>query len=308
MRRFLTVLAIMTLPLLAFAAGEKVVDRSAKKAPSWLYGMEQGFIITTAEGSTMEIARDLAMQQVKERILASIAEHIEAETSMSVQERATESDIEALSTFSKQIKSKTANIPFVNDVSESHVADYYWEKVEVEKKKYVFRYNIKYPLSSLQIRKIIADFKQHEAEINAQLETFSKVDFANCSSTDEMAKAFTSLNEFIKTLPEGDSRLPRCRAIGEKYKKMLDNLHIVVAEVSRQFTLIEMRYGGTLVSCSQTPKLKSDCLSAMQYRVNGDGGRITYDFETSCYPGELNELIITFTIAGKKITTKVYVK
>ena len=53
------------------------------------------------------------MQAVKERIVSSVAEHVEAEVSLLMQETTTDTDISAYSNFSKQIRSKSADIPLL---------------------------------------------------------------------------------------------------------------------------------------------------------------------------------------------------
>ncbi|HCS86978.1 MAG TPA: hypothetical protein DIW30_00620 [Bacteroidales bacterium] len=148
MKRLLIVYILCTFSFALLGANEKVVDRSARHAPDWLYGMQKNYIITTSEGSTIDIARDLAMQSVKERILTAVAEHVESEAQTSLTETTHNGDIETLTIFSKQIASHSAYIPFLNDVSEAHAEDYYWEKIQKDKNTFYYRYNIKYPFSS----------------------------------------------------------------------------------------------------------------------------------------------------------------
>lgn len=309
-----SVLAIFSLA--AFAAGEKVIESSSRKAPDWVYGMASDYIITTAEGSTMEIARTLAMQAVKERIVSSVAEHVEAEVSLLMQETTTDTDISAYSNFSKQIRSKSADIPFINNISEANVEDYYWEKVQKDKQTIVYRYNIKYPFSSLQIRLIIDDFKKYQAELKEkartleyQIAAFSNDDFTQYYTVEEMLSAINKLELFTKSLPQDDQKNSKtCAAIMQNYKKMISSIQVRTIEVTREYADVALYYGTKRITYDVAPKMNSNCLTELSYIPSDDSGRITYNFEYGCYEDEQNTLSITYTIVGKKINHTIYVK
>jgi hypothetical protein len=278
--------------------------------------METGYIITTAEGTTMEMARTLAMQAVKERIVSSVAEHIESEVSMMMSETTTDNDIEALTVFSKQVRSKSADIPFINDISEAHVEDYYWEKVQIKKNEYIFRYNIKYPFSSLKIRAIILEFREHQEELKRiahdradKIQAFSRENFASCNSVEEMLEISNRLNTFITTLPNDDQEsINICRSIQQQYKKTLAAIQIRVIEVTREYTEFELYFANKPISYYKTPKFKSNCLSEIAF-VQGDlSSRVIYNYEAGCYEDDANNLEISYSILGNRIKQVVYIK
>lgn len=314
--RHLLISVLTIFSLAAFAAGEKVIESSSRKAPDWVYGMASDYIITTAEGSTMEIARTLAMQAVKERIVSSVAEHVEAEVSLLMQETTTDTDISAYSNFSKQIRSKSADIPFINNISEANVEDYYWEKVQKDKKTIVYRYNIKYPFSSLQIRLIISDFKKYQAELKEkartleyQISVFSSDDFTQYNSVEEMLSAINKLELFTKSLPQDDQKNSKtCAAIMQNYKKMISSIQVRTVEVTREYADIELYFGSKRITYDMSPKMNSNCLTELSYMPKDNGARITYNFEYGCYEDEQNNLNITYTILGKKINHTLYIK
>lgn len=314
--RHLLIGVLTIFSLAAFAAGEKVLESSSRKAPDWVYGMASDYIITTAEGSTMEIARTLAMQAVKERIVSSVAEHVEAEVSMLMKETTTDSDISAYTNFSKQIRSKSADIPFINNISEANVEDYYWEKVQLDKKTIVYRYNIKYPFSSLQIRLIISDFKKYQEELKEkartleyQISNFASDDFTQYNTVEEMLSAVNKLELFIKSLPQDDTKNSKtCAAIMQNYKKMISSIQVRTIEVTREYADIELYYGSKRITYDMAPKMSSNCLTELSYIPKDNGARITYNFEYGCYEDEQNSLNITYTILGKKINHTLYIK
>ena len=315
MKHFLvSVLAIFSLAV--FAAGEKIIESSSRKAPDWVYGMASDYIITTAEASTMEMARTMAMQAVKERIVSSVAEHVESEASMLMQETTTDTDISAYTAFSKQIRSKSADIPFINNISEANVEDYYWEKVQKDKKTIVYRYNIKYPFSQLQICLIISDFKKYQTElkekarsIEYQIAAFSNDDFTQYNTVEEMLEKVNKLELFAKSLPTDDEKNKgTCSAILQKYKKMIGSIQVRTVEVTRDCVDIALYYGSNRITYAMSPKMNSNCLTELSYIPKEDGARITYNFEYGCYEDDQNTLSLTYTILGKKINHSVYIK
>lgn len=308
MKRILIFVSLITFSLFSFAKGEKVIERSAKHTPDWVFGMEKGYIITAAEGSSMEMARSRAMQQVKERIISSVAEHIESETASQSSEIVTDDDISAMSIFVKQIKTKSANIPFLNNISEAHVEDYYWEKIELEKGKYSYVYNIKYPFSDLQIRQIIREFKEREAALNERLTAFESVDLGQLGSVEAMLDNMSQLQVFQQSLPEGDSRIQRCVTLNSRYKKMLAEIEIRFDKVSKRSAQYHLYYGTTMLSYSKKPQLSSNCLTQLQWMPLDDGGLVEYNFEQGCYEDENNYLIVTYKLNGVKITNQTIVR
>jgi len=316
MKKLLFVLLVSTFSLLAFAKGEKVLESSSRQTPGWVYGMETGFIITTAEAGTMDNARALAMQQVKERVLSSVAEHVESESSMSSSEMVTESDIQSLSVFAKQIKTKAADIPFLNDISEAHVADYYWEKVRKPNDQIVYIYNIKYPFSDLQIRHIIKEWKDAQAlskleakELEDKLAEYSRLRFSSLPTVENMLEKVNEVQMLQKSLPEKDEKhIKACAAVIDGYKRQLGEIQIRQKNITREFCDYELMCGASVVTYQGKPKLKSNCLTEIQFEPTESGERIVYNYQAGCYEDEPNFIEITYTIFNKKITNKFFVK
>lgn len=311
MRKLSISFCFIIFSLAIFAASEKVVESSSRKVPDWVYSMQHDYIITTAEGKTMEVARELAMQEVKERIVSSVAEHVESETSTMMKETTTDSDISAYTVFSQQIRSKSADIPFINDISEANVEDFYWEKVKKKDGTFFYRYNIKYPFSDLQVRLIIKDFKKHQEELKQasiklkkQIELFADEDFKQYNSVEEMLDVLNELNLFIQSVPADDyENANMCHSIMQNYKRMIGSIQIRAIKITREYVDYELYYGSQRITYQKTPRIKSSCLTELNFVPNQTGARITYNFEYGCYEGDLNELEVAYSIAGKKIST-----
>ncbi len=304
MRRLLMLVYAIALPLLSFGGNERVVERSANRRPEWVYGMESGYIITTAEGRSIAEARDKAMQQVKERIITAVAEHIASESSQRVSEVIYNGNIESAETYEKQIRSNSANIPFINDISEAYAKAFYWEKVSKGKKEYYYRYNVKYPFSSVQIRRAIREYEAHEAELDARTEAFRNTDFATFGSVEEMLRTIDDLRIFQQSLAEEDVRRAQCRAIGARYNTMLSHIQLQFDTVSRAYCTYYLWYIDHIVTYSAKPKTESNCLTEIQWSPTPYGGKVSYNYHAGCYDEESNSLNITYRINGQKTTNQ----
>lgn len=285
-------------------AGEKVLESSHRKAPKWLYGMENGYIITHAESATMEGAREEAFIQVKERVLTSIAENVRTDSRHNINETVHNGEIESLSQFSKQIRTEGANIPYLSSISESKVQDYYWEKVQVSKTQIVYRYNIRYPLPEIEVRSLVKSFKEDQARINSDIERLRTTRLSDYSSVEQMAEVIAKGKTLQTELAEGDPRRETCRAALSSVQEQLNNLHWVVIESDKQRATVALYYGEKPVSCDQRLTLRSNCYAQMKATSHGQQIVITYDAD-GCYDDEDNYIDISLMVGSRKVSEKV---
>jgi hypothetical protein len=110
-------------------------------------------------------------------------------------------------------------------------------------------------------------------------------------------------------LRENDSRQEIIRAIRGTYEQMLArNLHVETLSSDRQSTRAALLYGTQQLTCSALPKVKSNCLTAIELKHAANAAVINYDFQTGCYEDEQNWLEIVYTVLGKKYSTRCYIK
>lgn len=303
----IVLLLLMISPAICMMAGEKVLERSARRAPGWLYGMEKGYIIASAEERTIEAAREEVMLQVKERLLTSIAEHVRTEARHDIQETNHNGELESLSRFYKQVRTNAAAIPYLNGISESKVSDYYWEKVQLDKTTIVYRYHIRYPLPEIEIRMLSKAFKEDQARITSELETLRRTDFALCESVEQMTEAFVKARALQTELGEEDPRYETCRAALSSMQQQLVNLHWVLINSDKEEAVVMLFFGEKAISCNQRLTLRSNCLSKMNFISEGEQQRITYD-SSGCYDDEENYIAITLMVGSRKVSEKIYLE
>lgn len=285
-------------------AGEKVLDSSHRKAPKWLFGMEKGYIITNAEAATMEDARDEAFILVKERVLTSIAENVRTDSRHNINETIHNGEIESLSQYSKQIRTRGADIPYLSSISESKVEDYYWEKVQVNKTKIVYRYNIRYPLPEIEVRFLVKSFKEDQARLTSEVERLRGIRMSDYSSVEQMIEVLTKAKSLLAELPSEDPRAATCQAAVTAMNNQLSNLHWVVTASDNTETVMTLYYGENPVRCNQKLTLKSNCLASINYITTGETIHVKYNSE-GCYADEDNYLNVTLMVGSRKISEKV---
>lgn len=308
MKRLLTFISALLL-VGAAVAGEKVIQSSAKHMPKWIGGMEKGYFIVSAQAESLEDAQQKAMTQVREQIVSAIATRVHSATSITMHETSSNGDIVSLKEMKSQLSVEAADIPYLADVSPSHASDYYWAQIRRNDKSTYYHYHVKYPFSNSQLRMLVDEYDQHQKLINDTLQRFAATDFAEFDDLDAMMMHYNQFKQFTSTLRESDSRRSICETIRQSYDQMLSrNLRVETISSDRESTRVALFYGQKQLICTLVPKVKSNCLTAIEIKNAISSSVIRYDFTTGCYEDEQNWLDIVYTILGKKYTTRSYIK
>lgn len=293
----------------AAVAGEKVIQSSAKHQPKWIGGMEEGYFIVSAEASSLDAAQEKAITRVREQIISAVATRVHSATSITMHEITTNGSINSRKEMKSQLSVEAADIPYLANVSPSHAEDFYWAKIRRDDKSTYYYYHIKYPFSNSKLRMLVDDYEKQQKLINDTLQAFASVNFADFDDLDQMLLRHTMLKQFAATLRENDSRQEIVRAIRNTYEQMLArNLHVETLSSNRQSTRAALLYGTQQLNCSALPKVKSNCLTAIELKNAANAAVINYDFQTGCYEDEQNWLEIVYTVLGKKYSTRCYIK
>lgn len=288
-------------------AAVKVVESSAKRTPQWVYGVEQNFLIVSAEADNIETAKNKALNEVKKQILNAIAENVRSSSLMVSQEVGVDNFYTTLEMYQDQVTTESGNVPFLSQVSLANATDYYWEKRYNKKTKIsTYRYHLKYPFSRLDQEQLVAKFEEQEKAINQQLEVFEQVDFSTFASVEQMIAQGTAVRTFQSTLMENDTRRKTCDRILRGYKSNIEQLSIHAVSVNREKTIYEVFYGEKKVACNIKPYLRTRCLEKMNWQVVNGVNEVTYDYN-GCYEDEENYIDITLTVMGKKINHRFFI-
>lgn len=308
MKRLLTFISALLL-VGAAVAGEKVIESSAKRQPKWIGGMEEGYFIVSAEASSLDDAQEKAITRVREQIISAVATRVHSATSITMHEITTNGSINSRKEMKSELSVEAADIPYLANISPSHAEDFYWAKIRRDDKSTYYYYHIKYPFSNSKLRMLVDEYEKQQKVINDSLQAFASVNFADFDDLDQMLLRYTMLKQFAATLRENDSRQEVVKAIRNTYDQMLArNLHVETLASNRESTRAALLYGTQQLSCSALPKVKSNCLTAIEVKHAADAAVINYDFQTGCYEDEQNWLDIVYTVLGKKYSSRCYIK
>lgn len=301
------VLALCSLMLVpCFAGNEKVVDKSGKQ-PKWVYSSGKDYITVSAEATDVQTAKDKAMTQLKKQILNSIAESVKSTSAINTHEMGINGKYNVLEEYANTIETQSALIPFLSEVSESKVDEYYWEKIK-RGKDYVYRYHIKYPFTQFDLMRMSDEFLTQERAINQQLSDFAKDNFTSYTSVEQMVQRVHEVELLRASLMEQDPRRTTCKNIEKVYNGYLKTITLRLLSVNKQELVFAPYFGENQLTTNMQPKLDSNCLNDMQFVPRNGKCVVTYDYETSCYDGEQNTLTVILNISGNKVKNTFIVK
>lgn len=307
MRRILLSIALSIL-CGTFAYADKVIESSARRQPSWIGGMQEGYFIASAQAGTLEEAQQKAITSVREQIIAAVATKVHSATSITLHEVTDNGSIKSHKEMNSILTVEAADIPYLANISPSHAEAYYWAKIRRKDKSTYYHYHVKYPLSNSKLRLLVDEYEKSQKAIRDTLQSFASLDFSAYDNLSDILQAYNRLRQFDETL-NAEAYHNLCSAIRQSYDRMLTgNLHADVINSTREEAQARLMYGTKPLAHNLRPKVKSNCLTAIEVKAQEASDVITYDYQTGCYDEDLNWLDITYTVNGKKITTRCYIK
>lgn len=303
MKQLLAVIALLLMPTV-LTGQTKVIERSAKKAPEWLNTATPNFLVVTVDASTIAEAQSKAMAEVRERIILSVASNVSVTQINNSSETITNDNVESVDEFKRVAKMKSANIPFLNGISMAKVTELYWEKKqEKATKRQYYEYSIKYPFSSIEQRRLRAEFERIDAEKVADLKALED-GINRLEAIEDIPAALAKLNT-LKEYFFDDVRQSEVNGLIERYKALYNALSVTGQFTENGDIRCTVMLDGRPIRVSKAPVVKSNCASQIGISPSNGAFLISYD-ATDCLPDEENFLDIAFIIEGKRLTHKAY--
>lgn len=303
MKKFISTLlaaAALTVCMTSNAAEQKVkvIDRSAKKVPVWVNGLDQEYIITSAVAGDIETAKSVAMEEVRRQIIRSVAENISFETKSTITQSMKDSDMESFTDkFASYYRTQSANLPSVKGVSASKIEDYYWERRQNKSTKEVsVYYAIKYPLPSVELKKMVNEFEKRDRDMS---ERYSRLESGlnSVESLEEIDRAIHELN-MLREYFFDNTRRNGAASLQAAYRGLYSG--ISVKELRN--TLGEYRFGlmldGRPISTSQRIAAKSDGAYDITVEPEGTTIVVRYKYDGAEYDTP-TEVILSCRVGGK---------
>lgn len=281
----------------------KVLDRSASKAPVWLDRTQEEYVITSAIADDLDAARNQCLDNVRTKIIESVAQNVQFGTESRIAQSAGNSGItDFTDQFTSVLKTQSANIPFIRGISVSKIEDSYWEKrMDKETKKVTYLYAIKYPFPRIELKKMTREFEQRDREMVARYNALEK-GIDSVASLEQIDRAIEDLKPLI-TYFFDDVRKQAAISLQANYRKLYDQVVIETAEEKNEEAFLVFRLNGRPIKVSQQPKAKSECATQIACHMEDSGCRVTYSTEF-CEENAPGEIRLTFRWGVNRLCTR----
>lgn len=307
MKKLATILLLATLVCTsAMAAPYKVKEKSGK-APKWLNSLEQGYLITEATAPTIEEAQKICLMNIKQMIAESVATQIIASNIYERSETSINDEYESESTFETRIKSKTANLPHIKEVSLSKAEGFYWElRYYKSSKSYVYSYSIRYPFSDFDMRKIVMEYEEHENDLNIRLDEYTE-NLLDIKNLEDIDRKLDDIRTLQKEFEKGDPRYTKCDNLANQCLALAKRVGIHAVQTQKGEITFDITLDGNIINSYQKPIITASWESPkIRYEIRRGTHVINYD-DYACYPDDDNYIQIKVKAGNKYITEKVFI-
>lgn len=283
---------------LAGCAAERVVKRSERNRPNWVYGMQSGYFISSGSGKSFEEAQVNALTNLKDMVIKSIAVQVVSKSTSNTNETMGDQFSDYLSTYENNIEVYSEYFQPLKGLSASNVESFYWEVVKMDNGLKEIRYHIKYPFSQMQLNELIRDFEALDAEMERKLQEI-----------EQNGKQFESIEAIIDDIRKVEGimailpRSKRARAVAkiEELESVLDDISFIVLDDSSGFLSYELRLYGDPITVSKAPDIFASCpISIIEFKAFKHKNNVRYD-RSKCQPFREEKLSVEYKFSERKV-------
>jgi len=301
MKKIPLILLLFSIVAMGFAQ-EKVVDKSKRRAPKWVNGVQQNYIIAMGFGESIQEAKNVAMDNVKSKIASSVAVFVKTKSETRSEQVNNNNTFKFFDSFQTSTSVETADLPFLKGISINRASDFYWEKLKNKKtKKIHYNYHIKYAFTEYDMRKLIKEFEAIDKKLTDQLNEL--LDARNTvSSVEEIEANIKKLQNLVPAFR--DQRKMQAQEGILEYKKMLKSINLVITEKELGRVVYVLKIGNQVITTSRKPKIKSDCAQITNVQPQDDEWLVEYLWE-NCYEDDENSISISLKAGTARFKRKV---
>ena len=275
-------------------AQSTVVEKSGKK-PGWPYQLEKGYIIGIGNSSTIELAKEKAMLNVKAQIVTSVADNITTSSELKNAETTIDNVAKSFQSYSDIITSKSGKQDYLIGVSQANISEIYWEKLLDKKTKNTsYQYFIKYPFNSFDLAKLVQDFVEKDNQLTLELENALKT-LENFKSIEEIKESQSILVSLYHTFI--DQRKAKAKIGIEKCSSLLESVIIQNEEsilgVARYSLYIQQRR----ITSASRPVVSTECAIIEDKKLGGEICELHYRYD-ECYGDSDNKIKVSYSFGN----------
>ena len=283
--------------LLSSCASERVVKRSQRKQPNWVYGMMPNYFITSGAGSSYEEAQVNALMNLKDMIILSIAVQVISKSQSNTSETIDKEIADYLSTYEANIEVYSEYFKPLKGISASKVEAFYWEKIKSDGKEEI-KYHIKYPFAQSALQSLIRDFEALDAEMEAKLKAVED-NGRQYSEVEGIIDDIRMIENLKASLPR--SKKERAQVKLEQLESTLDDISFIVLDDSSGFLSYDLRLYGEPISISKAPEIYATCpITIKEFKSFQFKNDIRYN-RNKCESSKEEKLTVEYKYADLKL-------
>lgn len=281
---------------------EKIVERSAKKAPEWIGKSNTDYFSVSATAETLEKAKEQCLNEIRQHIISTIAVNITAAEQLMQQSYSSNTLKDALTQYTSQVDTRSAQMPFLTGISLSNAKDVYWERRMVKSdKRYFYIYHVYYPFSEYERADAIAQFKRLDSEYEHKLVVLENK-YREFTNLDYIREAIAELNSLSGYFFDS-ARLARVEALRKAFNNCLAD--VVVEEGAHGVKQINytLSLHGRKVTTSRKPTFSSNYADNIKMTPLQDGV-YSIKYEPVAIAGEEHTIEMKYLLDGRTLSHK----
>lgn len=289
------------------AQTSKVIEKSAKSVPDWVYQQPDDALVVEVEAPDMSTAKEKAIEELLRRVIMSVATNVVFTSSSSARHEDVDGRLSESETYGYDSKIASAQLPFVKGISLTEAKDVYWEKCREKKSDRIFyRYAILYPMPDSQLDKMRREFDAIDSEKARTLDRL-KGSINSVSSADEIEQSVSTLNTLTEYFFD-DVRRKEAEGLLANYKQLYKGLTLKVSEPEEGHVKVTLLLQGRPFQAAGVPTLKANCAAKLSATPlpDGTGYDISYD-DIDCLDDEDNWIEVSLRMRDARIVQKVFI-
>lgn len=297
--RFFLIAALCCLSLPAFSAKDRLVEKSGK-TPDWIMSAGGDSFSVFAQSDDMNGARDRCLADIRQYIVNSIASNITSVETSTSASRNDDGNENIYSTYSSELKTAAARLPFLTDISLSNAEEVYWEKYRRKSDgTYYYMYYVLYPFSRMERDRLVREFLAYDREMYGKL-TALEERYGTISDVSEIDEGIRELEPLVEYFFD-DVRKSEAESLMKTYRSAYSKISLVPESNSLGSFVYSLVLDGRTITCSKFPALRSETAVSLELKPQGQSYELTYDYSL-CYPTDDNYVLISYSFPGAKLT------
>lgn len=288
-------LAALFAASVSLSAKDRLVEKSGR-TPDWIMSAGKDRFSVFAQADDMNLARDKCLEDIKQYIVNSIAANVVSVEHSTVDSRNYDGLEEIYTTYSSDLRTAAAKLPFLTGISLSNAVEIYWEKYRRSSdKSHYYMYYVLYPFSRFERDRLIRKFLDYDME---KYNTFlaAKDMYGRISDVSQIDAGIRQLEPLLQYFFDG-VRKKETETLLAAYRKAYSKISLVPGRHELGRFTYGLMLEGRDITCSVMPSLRSETAVALVVAPSDAGYELTYDYSL-CYPSEDNYVLITYRFPG----------